>query len=118
MSNNIEIKHTSRVIYAKLPDGSKAYIKYSVEGNTMKLLATYTPPQHRGKGIARRLMDYAIELAARNNWLIEPICSYSIHYFIKNPDKRKYLVEKYRNMSEEELKKYFEQRLKEEQEKE
>ncbi|MCD6196172.1 MAG: N-acetyltransferase [Staphylothermus sp.] len=114
MSNNIEIKHTSRVIYARLPDNSKAFIRYIVEGNVMKLLETYTPPQHRGKGIARKLMDYAVELAIKNNWFIEPICSYSIYYFIKNPDKRQYLVEKYRSMNEEELKKYFEQRLKEE----
>lgn len=117
MSNNIEIKHTSRVIYARLPDNSKAFIRYIVEGNVMKLLETYTPPQHRGKGIAKKLMDYAVELAIKNNWFIEPICSYSIYYFIKNSDKRQYLVEKYRSMNEEELKKYFEQRLEEEKKK-
>jgi predicted GNAT family acetyltransferase len=118
LSNIVEIRHTSRVIYARLPDNSKAFIRYIVENGVMKLLETYTPPQHRGKGVARRLMDYAVELAIKNNWLIEPICSYSIYYFIKNPDKRKLLVPRYRSMSDEELKELFRRRLEEEKSKE
>ena len=118
MSTDLDIKHTSRIIYAKLSDGSKAYIKYMVENNVMKLLETYTPPQHRGKGIARKLMDYAIKLAKENNWLIEPICSYSVYYFIKNPDKRELLIPQYRKLSEEELKELFKKRLEEEKSKE
>ncbi len=114
----LEIKHTSRVIYARLPDNSKAFIKYSVENGVMKLWETYTPPQHRGKGIARRLMEYAVKMARENNWLIEPICSYSVYYFIKHPKERDLLVPEYRNMSDEELKELFRKRLEEEQSKE
>ncbi len=110
----LDIRHTSRVIYAKLNDGTKAFIRYVVENNTMKLLETYTPPQHRGKGIAKKLMDYAVELARTNNWLIEPICSYSIYYFIRNPEKRELLKPEYKRMSEEELKELFQKRLEEE----
>lgn len=112
MSNILEIKHTSRVIYAKLPDNSKAFIRYVVDDNVMKLLETYTPPQHRGKGVAKELMRYAIRLAKKNNWLIDPVCSYSIYYFIKHPEHREQLIPEYRKMSEEELKELFKQRLK------
>lgn len=111
---DLVIRHTSKVIYAVLNNGSKAFIRYSVENNVMKLKETYTPPQYRGKGIAKKLMDYAIELAQSNNWLIEPICSYAVYYFIKNPDKKNVLIPKYREMSEEELKELFKRRVEEE----
>ena len=109
-----EIKHTSQVIYTVLPDASKAYLKYSVEGNTMKLISTYTPPQARGKGIARQLVEYAIELARENSWVIEPICSYAIYYFMKNKDKRDILHDAYRNLSDEEWKMLHEEARKRE----
>ncbi|WP_440059157.1 GNAT family N-acetyltransferase [Thermogladius sp. 4427co] len=114
----MEVKHTSTVIYTVLPDNSKAFIRYKVENNIMKLLETYTPPQHRGKGIAGMLMDYAIEMARKNGYLVEPICSYSIYYFIKHKELRDILAEPYRSMSDEELKKLFEKRLEEEKSKE
>lgn len=102
------IRHTSQVIYAMLPSGGKAYLKYQVEGNVMKLIETYTPPEFRGKGIAAQLVDYAISLARRSNWLIEPVCSYAVYYFMKNQDKRDILVERYRSLEERGWKQLFE----------
>ncbi|MCY0868950.1 MAG: GNAT family N-acetyltransferase [Desulfurococcus sp.] len=112
------ISHTSTVIYARLPDGSKAYIKYSVEGGVMKLISTYTPPQYRGKGIAARLMEYALRLARENKWLVEPICSYAVYYFMKNPGARDVLLDKYKALSTEEWRKLFEEALAREKESE
>ncbi|MEM2025376.1 MAG: GNAT family N-acetyltransferase [Desulfurococcaceae archaeon] len=103
-----EVKHTSKVIYVVLEDKSKAYLKYQVEGKVMKLVETYTPPQHRGKGIGNVLVNYAIDLAKSNEWLIEPICSYTIYYFMRNKDKRFVLVEEYRDLSEEKWVSLFE----------
>lgn len=112
--NELEIKHTSSVIYARLPESKeKAWIAYEVEGNVMKLLKTYTPPEYRGKGIAAKLTQYAVELARRNGWVIEPVCSYAIHYFIKHPELRELLKPELRNAD---LRKLFEERLKEEKE--
>jgi predicted GNAT family acetyltransferase len=96
-------------VYTVFSDGSKAFLKYTVENGIMKLLETYTPPQHRGKGVALQLIKYAIELAKRNNWLIEPICSYVIYFFTKNPDYRYILADPYRSLSDEEWKKLFEE---------
>ncbi len=86
-----------------MPDNSKAYIKYEVKDNRMRLLETYTPPQHRGKGIAKKLMEYAVRLAEERNLFIEPVCSYSVYYFIKNPGKRHLLAPEYRDIDLEEL---------------
>jgi len=96
-------------VYTVFSDRSKAFLKYTVENGVMKLLETYTPPQHRGKGVASQLIKYAIELAKRNNWLIEPICSYAIYFFMKNPDYRYILADPYRSLSDEEWKRLFEE---------
>ncbi len=98
----------------RLEDGSKAFIRYVVKDNVMRIMETYTPPQHRGKGVAAKLMDYAIDLARRNGWLIEPICSYSIYYFIKHPEIRDLLIPELRESDLEDL---FRKRLEEERKK-
>ncbi len=110
--NELEIRHTSSVIYARLPGSKeKAWIAYEVEGNVMKLLKTYTPPEYRGKGIAAKLTQYAIELAKKNGWVIEPVCSYAVHYFMKHPELKQLLKPELRDAD---LRKLFEERLREE----
>lgn len=111
---NFEIKHTSRVIYVVLTDGSKAYVKYSVNDGVMTIEETYVPPQHRGKGLASKLMDYAVSLAERNKWRIKPYCSYAISYFLKNREKRILLVSEMRSVSDEELREIMIRRREEE----
>lgn len=106
---NFTIRHTSQVIYASLHGGVKAYLKYSIEGNTMKLIETYTPPEYRGLGIASRLVKYAIDLAREKGWTIEPVCSYTIYYFMKNPHERAILSERYKLLSEEDWKRLYEE---------
>ncbi len=110
--NELEIRHTSSVIYARLPRSKeKAWIAYEVEGNVMRLLKTYTPPEYRGKGIAAKLTQYAIELAKKNGWVIEPVCSYAVHYFMKHPELKQLLKPELRDAD---LRKLFEERLREE----
>jgi predicted GNAT family acetyltransferase len=104
----IKISHTSTVIYINLDGGKKAYLKYEVVDNIMKLIETYTPPEYRGRGLAAMLVEYAIDLAKKNNWKIEPVCSYTIYYFMKHHDKRDILVDTYKNLSEEEWRALFE----------
>ncbi|MEM0325458.1 MAG: GNAT family N-acetyltransferase [Desulfurococcaceae archaeon] len=110
----LRIKHTSQVIYAVLPDGSKAYVKYSVENNVMKLLETYVPQQYRGRGLAKQLVEYAIEMAKSSGLVIEPVCSYAIYYFMKNPEKRHILHEAFRMLNDEEWQKLYEEARKRE----
>ncbi|MCX8196098.1 MAG: N-acetyltransferase [Acidilobaceae archaeon] len=114
----LKVEYTSTVFFVKFSDGSKAFLRYGIEGDKMALIETYTPPQHRGKGVAKMMVEKALEVAQERGLKIEPICSYSVYYFLKNPDKRGMLAEPYIRMSEEEMKRYYEQRLAEERAKE
>lgn len=105
---SLEIRHTSQIIYAIMPDRAKAYIKYDVKEGVMKILETYVPPQHRGVGVAKKLVEYAISLAEKEGLCIEPICSYAIYYFARNSDKRGVLCERYRGLSEDEWMRLYE----------
>ncbi|MGC8910974.1 MAG: GNAT family N-acetyltransferase [Nitrososphaeria archaeon] len=107
-----EVKQTGSVFYIRLPDNSKAYLKYKIEDNIMYLIETYTPPAYRGIGLAKMMIDKAVEYAAKENLKIIPECSYAIKYFIKNNDKyRELLADKYKSMSIESLEEYYRQRL-------
>ncbi len=108
VGEEIVLGHTSRVVYARLPDGSKAFIRYLVEGDRVRVLETYTPPKHRGKGVAKLMMDYLVRLVVEKGLYVEPVCSYAVYYFIKNPDKRDLLVPELRESDLEEL---FRERL-------
>ncbi|MCE4611333.1 MAG: N-acetyltransferase [Desulfurococcales archaeon] len=110
-SGELEVKYTSTVFYVKFPDGSKAFLRYKIDDGRMELIETYTPPQHRGKGVARKMVEKALEVARERGLKIVPICSYAVYYFIKHPEAREMLAEPYKSMSEEELKRYYEERL-------
>jgi Predicted acetyltransferase len=114
MGEELEVKYTSEVFYIKFNDGSKAYLTYRVEQGKMYLISTYTPPQHRGKGVAKKLVERALEIARNRGLKVVPICSYATYYFLKNKEAREVLDEPYRNMSDEELEKYYKARLEEE----
>ncbi len=114
MSEELEIRYTSEVVYVRLPDGSKAWLLYKVENDKMYLYKTYTPPQHRGKGIARKLVEKAIDIARERGLRVVPVCSYTIRFFMKNPDKRDVLVEELAKLSDKEWQKLLEERLREE----
>ena len=109
-----EIKFTKEVIWTKFEDGSKAWLRYSIKNNEMYLLETYTPPQHRGKGVASKLVEKAIEIAKNRNLKIVPICSYTIYYFMKHTEARDILSDGYRLLNENEWRRLFEERLREE----
>ncbi len=100
------------MIYARLPGlKEKAWIAYEVREGVMRILKTYTPPECRGRGVAARLTQYAVEMAKRNGWVIEPVCSYAIHYFIKHPELKHLLKPELRGAN---LRKLFEEQLREE----
>lgn len=99
-----EVKRTKNVFYISFPDiEEKAFLRYRVEGDKIYLIATYTPPKYRGKGIGRILVEEALRFAEENRLKIVPICSYAIYYFVKNPNKRDLLAPEYQNANLEEL---------------
>lgn len=113
MSSEIAVERRGSVYFVRFEDGSKAYlaVRENDEDGVMELVETYTPPQHRGKGVAKALVRKAVEDARRKGLKIVPICSYSVYYFIKHPEERDVLAEEYRRMGDEGLRKYFKERL-------
>jgi len=113
MSNKIVVERKGSVYFVRFDDGSKAYlaVKEDPERGVMELVETYTPPQHRGKGIAKAMVKKAIEDARKKGLKIVPICSYSVYYFIKHPEDRDVLADEFRSMGDEGLRRYFEERL-------
>ena len=109
--HGFKVKRTSTVFFVRLPDGSKAYLKYSVEGDRLSLIETYTPEAYRGRGLAKLLVDEAVEYAVEKGLRIVPLCSYSVYYFIKFRDRRVLLADEYRDMGDSELEEYYRERL-------
>ena len=105
-----DVMRAGSVYFIKFEDGSKAWLAVKEENGRMYLLETFTPEQHRGKGYGRLLVSKAVNDAREKGLEIVPVCSYSVYYFIRFKDEREVLAEPYKSMSDEELKRYFEQR--------
>lgn len=113
MSREIVVERRGSVYFVRFEDGSKAYlaIREDPERGVMELVETYTPPQHRGKGVAKALVKKAVEDAKKKGLKIVPICSYSVYYFIKHPEEREILADEFRRLGDEGLRNYFKERL-------
>lgn len=111
---SIEVRRAGGVFYIKLEDGSKAYVATETAGNTLRILETYVPESHRGRGYARMLIEKVIDYAKKSGLKILPICSYAIGYFMKNSEAREVLVEEMKSLPDEEWRRLIEERLKEE----
>ncbi|MGQ9479015.1 MAG: GNAT family N-acetyltransferase [Thermoproteota archaeon] len=79
--------------YIVLPDSSRAWLKYRLEKGRVIVVSTFTPPEHRGKGLAARLMDEVVSFASSEGLKIVPLCSYAKSYMEKHPEL-KHLFEK------------------------
>ncbi len=83
-----KVKHEQGLFYIEIEHGKRAYHRFEVKGDTMKMMSTYTPPEYRGLGLASRIVDEVIMHAKKlgiRNLIVE--CSYVKHWIEKNPDK-------------------------------
>ncbi|MCS7098866.1 MAG: GNAT family N-acetyltransferase [Sulfolobales archaeon] len=110
----MEVKKAGGVFYVRLDDGSKAYVATEIESGVIKILETYVPEQHRGRGYAKALVEKVVEYARSGNLKILPVCSYAISYFMKNRELRELLADSVRNLSDEEWRRLYEERIREE----
>lgn len=44
---------------------------------TMNIVSTFVPPEARGAGIGRQLVDAAVEYAESRGWEVEATCSFA-----------------------------------------
>jgi predicted GNAT family acetyltransferase len=89
---DIEIKHDkkSKRFVAEF-EGYEAYLSYNVVNDIIDLIYAYTPPEIRGKGIAKIVAEYAFNYAKENNLKVIPTCSY-VQAFVERNDKYKNLL--------------------------
>ncbi len=89
---NIEVKHDKEnERFVAEVEGDKAYLSYNIINDKIDFSSTYTPPESRGKGIAKIIVEYAFNYARENNLKVIPTCSY-VQAFVKRNDKYKNLL--------------------------
>ncbi|MGC8936874.1 MAG: GNAT family N-acetyltransferase [Candidatus Methanomethylicaceae archaeon] len=72
-------------------DGAEAFLKFHVDKGKMYLDATYTPEEHRGKGVGTKMMEAAINYAKERKLSIVPICPFAVEYFKRHPEYKNVL---------------------------
>ncbi|MCX8182195.1 MAG: N-acetyltransferase [Candidatus Methanomethyliaceae archaeon] len=72
--------------------GSEAFLKYHVKKDKMYIDATFTPEEHRGKGIGAKMMEAAINYAREKKLKIVPVCPFSVEFFKKHPEYKNMLA--------------------------
>jgi len=89
---NIEVKHDKEnERFVAEVKGDKAYLSYSISDNEINFYRTFTPPESRGKGIAKIVVEYAFNYAKENNLKVIPTCSY-VKAFVERNDNYKDLL--------------------------
>lgn len=72
-------------------EGQKAYLSYNIFDDKINFSSTFTPPELRGKGIAKIIVEYAFNYAKDNNLKVIPTCSY-VQAFVERNDNYKDLL--------------------------
>jgi len=75
----------ANAIRIKVDDKNYAYVKFHIEGKKIFLDSTYTPEEHRGKGVGGELMKASMDYAEKNGLFIVPVCAFATEYFKKHP---------------------------------
>jgi uncharacterized protein len=84
---DIEVKHDKEnERFVAEVDGHKAYLSYNIFDNKIDFSSTFSPPELRGKGVAKIVVEYAFNYAKENNLKVIPGCSY-VQAFVKRNDK-------------------------------
>jgi uncharacterized protein len=83
---NIPGKHLELEI-----DGYTAIIEYRQSGQLLFLIHTEIPPELKGKGAGKTIIEKALQYAQENNFKIVPICPF-VQAFLKSHQEWEKLV--------------------------
>lgn len=71
--------------YINLYDYNNIVIGYILldaqSNNVFRILRVFVDPNHRGLGLANKLMDQCVVIANENNFKYIPVCTFAISYF-------------------------------------
>ena len=74
-------------------DGQLCVADYELRGNVVWMTHTGVPSAVGGRGVAAELVRVALEWAARNDYKVEPACSYVQVYMRRHPETQKLLAD-------------------------
>ena len=91
---DFEIKQdTEKNRFVTYVEGYETVVEYTLKDNVIDLYRTFTPPELRGKGVAGKLVKYALEHAKENNLKVIPTCSYVRGYIERHENYKELLAE-------------------------
>jgi predicted GNAT family acetyltransferase len=84
-----EVVHDRKVNrFSVTIEGATAHVEYrEPDADTVDFLHTFTPPELRGRGVARVIVDSALEWARGEGKRIIPTCWY-VRKVLEGPDTR------------------------------
>jgi predicted GNAT family acetyltransferase len=76
--------------YALLIDGQLAAVAdYRVNEDAISIHRTFTQPNHRGKGLAAQVVEFAVDDIENNSQRrVVPMCWYVADWFERNPERQ------------------------------
>jgi len=66
-------------------DGQLSKLDYMQDGNTIVMTHVGVHPEHRGRGVAGKLTEVALEYAKEKSFRVIPMCPYIAAYIRRNP---------------------------------
>lgn len=66
-------------------DGQLSKLDYMQDGNTIVMTHVGVHPEHRGRGVAGKLTQVALEYAKEKSFRVIPMCPYIAAYIRRNP---------------------------------
>jgi uncharacterized protein len=81
----LEVKHNeAEDRFETWIDGQLSKLDYMQDGNTIVMTHVGVHPEHRGRGVAGKLTQVALEYAKEKSFRVIPMCPYIAAYIRRN----------------------------------
>ena len=82
----LEITHNlANQVFEVWIDGHLSKLDYIQDGKNFVITHVGVYPEHRGQGVAAKIVDVALQHAKENALRVIPMCSYAAAYMRRNP---------------------------------
>ena len=89
---NLEVKHDKdSERFVTEVEGYEAYLSYNLFNDKIDLSYAYTPAELRGRGIAKIVVEHALNYAKENKLKVIPTCPY-VQAFVERNNNYKDLL--------------------------
>ena len=84
--DKLEITHNpANQMFEVWIDGHLSKLDYIQEGKNFVITHVGVYPEHRGQGVAAKIVDASLQYARENALRVIPMCSYAAAYMRRNP---------------------------------